>query len=176
MYRSFLSSRRLTVALLLGVIACVLLLLLFPTSYGIYDVRGDKDTPLTRMLPVLLGALAASTIHPVAPQVEATAPSRLLRIRALSLAGIMLIQILLFLGIMALIQTTAHIGLTGRDVAIYLSATMFWQGLCCLSVTFSTRITAWIPPLGVLIFLIMYSYTTPYRGTCYSPSTRSPLL
>ncbi|WPF66833.1 MULTISPECIES: hypothetical protein [unclassified Corynebacterium] len=158
MYRSFLSSRRVYTALALSTVACVLLLLLFPTSYGIYGANGIRDTPLTRLLPVVLGALAASTVHPVAPAMEATAPTRLLRIRALSLAGIMLTQFLLLLVSMAAVQASVGIGLMARDVAIYLSATALWQGLCCLSVAFSSRMAAWAPPLGVLLFLLLYSW------------------
>lgn len=158
MYRSFLSSRRVYTALALSAVACVLLLLLFPTSYGIYGANGIRDTPLTRLLPVVLGALAASTVHPVAPAMEATAPTRLLRIRVLSLGGIMLTQFLLLIISMATIQAIAGVGLTARDVAMYLSATAFWQGLCCLSAAFSSRMVAWAPPLTVLLFLLLYPW------------------
>ncbi|MBC3186805.1 hypothetical protein H7347_09545 [Corynebacterium sp. zg-331] len=158
MYRSFLSSRRIRTALLLSAAMCVLLLLIFPTSYGIYGANGIRDTPLTRLLPVALGALAASCVHPVAPAMEATAPTRLLRVRALSLAGIMATQLLLLALGMVLLQTTAHIGLTARDAAMYLCATALWQGLCCLSVALSARAVAWIPPLALLILLLLYPW------------------
>ena len=89
---------------------------------------------------------------------ETTAPTRLLWIRALSLAGIMLTQFLLLAISMATTQANTNIDLTTRDMAMYLSATAFWQGLCCLSVAFSSRMMAWAPPLVVLLFLLLYPW------------------
>ena len=162
MNRSFLFTRRVSLALLLSAVACVALLLLFPTSYGIYSANLTRDTPLTRLLPVALGALAASTVHSVAPSMEATAPTSLLRARLLSTTGVAATQIVLLGAIIAVLNPLAHLGITGHDVAMYLWATLFWQGLCCLCLSFSTSAKAWIVPLVVLLALLMYSWSDEY--------------
>lgn len=165
MYQSFLSTRRVTLVLGLSLLACVVLLLLFGKSYGIGGVNEYRDTPLARLLPVLLGALAGSAVHPVAPSAEATAPTRLLHVRAITLSGLMIAQILIILVCIAALGSVRDLGVTTRDGAILVASTVFWQGLCCLCTALTAQMKAWFLPLLVLLVLLLYpwkSWDEPY--------------
>lgn len=158
MITTFLSTRRIGYALALSVLAATSLLWIMPISWGIPSANYALDTPLARLLPVVLGGLAGTTVNPVAPAMEDVAPSSLLRIRLFAMSVFCILQLVIVVCIAGLLRFFICVNLSVQDVTQTLIGTLFRQGICIICCCIIRNIRAWFIPLTVLLGLLIFAY------------------
>lgn len=155
--RLFAVTRRTHIIAALSLLIIVSLIVLPIGKYPIPSSNRVHDLPLANLIGVFLGLLTGSAVTSIAPDMEATATTRLTRVRPTFLAVLTAFQTLAIwalgtLGVALKPELEAH------DLGVYTVSTLFFTGLAIIAATFLTGHATWIPPVAVATPLALLPY------------------
>lgn len=163
--RTFLLTRRPLIPLLFAAILVIVLCRYADAPYAIASLNLALDTPMTFLIPGVLGATAALLSHSSTPDMEQVATPRLAQHRTILLAAVVLTQWVYLLGAAWAMHRFASVDVLPEITAQLWWATVFYQGICILSAAAFTSVKMWILPLIMLTIPFMFGYApnaTPY--------------
>lgn len=175
--RTFLLTRRPLIPLLFAAILVIVLCRYADAPYAIASLNLALDTPMTFLIPGVLGATAALLSHSSTPDMEQVATPRLAQHRTILLAAVVLTQWVYLLGAAWAMHRFASVDVLPEITAQLWWATVFYQGICILSAAAFTSVKMWILLSSCSPFPSCSDTPQTQRptgGTFFSPFTRSP--
>lgn len=161
--RLFAATRRTPIIAALSLLIIICLIVLPIGKYPIQSINHIRDLPLANLIGVFLGLLTGSAVTSIAPHMEATATTRLTRVRPAFLAALTAFHILAIWGLGA-IGVALKPELEAHDLGVYTVSTLFFTGIAIIAATFLTGHATWIPPVVIatpLAILPYVEYETP---------------
>lgn len=144
--------------LALSALATIALVLLYPGSYGVQSLNYAMDTPLSALLPAVLGALAACCVRSTNAGLEQLAWPRLRVPRLATVAAVCAVQEVLVALTLVVSAMTLDLSIDGTKKVLLLVSSAFWQGLCVGSAAVLRGAWMWAPPCAVLAVVIAFAY------------------